>query len=570
MEDTSSGAGKSRGEPYSTQSCLNHNGRATITRIKGDAADEGVGKLEKEAEYSGEPAAAASGRVGRNPNPFSLYTTIFTHKPPLYPENLSPSPLNFAITEDAPPCFPHNQIDPQTFATSISGPSASKTSTPVPTVSTYAHLAQNHHPWIIDCGATDTMTNDLTDFICFTSPTKTHIETASGERIRVQGGGSIKLSPTLIIPHCLYVPGLSTKLLSISHITKALDCVALIHPHCCILQDIRTKAIIGRGTERGGLYYFDEVAQQGRSMLAQRTANQQLWLWHRRLGHPSFSYLKLLFPSLFTHPSASFNCETCIRAKSHRTIFRPNNTRVDKLFSLVHSDVWGPANISNLHQFQYFILFIDDFSRMTWVYFLKQKSDVPQTFIHFYNLVQTQYQTQIKILRTDNGSEYTPLRPFFQDKGLVSQTSCPHSPQQNGVAERKNRIILEMARSMLLESHTPKSFWPDAIGTAVYLLNRLPTKALNHKTPLQILTTQANIPPVLTLPPRVFGCSVYVHIPKHERSKLDSRADKCLFVGYASHQKGYRCYNPTTRRLHVTMDCQFLETEYYYDHPVRS
>ena len=184
-------------------------------------------------------------------------------------------------------------------------------------------------------------------------------------------------------------------------------------------------------------------------------------------------------------------------------------------------------------------------------------------------MVHTQFNRKIQILRSDNGGEYVNLnmQTFFQANGLIHQTSCSHTPQQNGVAERKNRILLEMTRALIIESHVPKSFWPEAVATAVYLSNRLPTKILDHKTPLQILETQNQIPPGLTLPPRIFGCTVFVHVPKADRSKLDPCALKCVFVGYALHQKGYRCYNPSTRRIHVTMDCTFLESDFYYSVP---
>jgi len=108
-------------------------------------------------------------------------------------------------------------------------------------------------------------------------------------------------------------------------------------------KDILTKEIIGCDTECEGLYYVDEVAHKGHDMLAHGTVTRQLWLWHRRLGHPSFGYLKILFPSLFISNTEPIKCETCTRAKNHRVTFPPNNNRVNYAFSLVHSDVWGPA-----------------------------------------------------------------------------------------------------------------------------------------------------------------------------------------------------------------------------------
>ncbi|KAJ0940703.1 putative transcription factor interactor and regulator CCHC(Zn) family [Helianthus annuus] len=165
------------------------------------------------------------------------------------------------------------------------------------------NIAQNceklDHSWIFDCGATDTMTFDVADIISQSKPRVNYIKTANGGGAPVKRGGTIEISPTLKLSNCLYVPSLSHKLLSISHVTKELNCTVLMHPTFCILQDIRTGAIIGHGTERRGLYYVEEVTQHGNVMLAHGTTDREAWLWHRRLGHPSIDYLHLLFPKLF-------------------------------------------------------------------------------------------------------------------------------------------------------------------------------------------------------------------------------------------------------------------------------
>ncbi|KAK1419961.1 hypothetical protein QVD17_29426 [Tagetes erecta] len=419
--------------------------------------------------------------------------------------------------------------------------------------------------WIFDCGATDTMTFELSDIKTSSKPKLNHIKTANGGIVPVKGGGTIEISPTLKLSNCLYVPSLSHKLLSISHVTKELNCIALMYPTFCILQDVRTGSIIGRGIERQGLYYVEEVTQHSTVMLAHGTTNREAWLWHRRLGHPSTGYLHMLFPKLFPS-NKPINCETCVLAKSHRHTYKPNNTRVNLPFSLIHSDVWGPAEVIGGQKFRYFVLFVDDCTRMTWIYFLKHKSEVFDKFTMFYNMIQTQFKTNIQTLRSDNGGEFinNHMKQFCQTKGIIHQTSCSHTPEQNGVAERKNRILLEITRALLIESHVPKSFWPEALATAVYLINRLPTKALDLKTPLQALSDFSELPPALTLEPRIFGCSVFVHIPKVDRNKLDPCAEKCVFVGYGVNQKGYRCYSPKRHHMYTTMNCDFLETEYFY------
>ena len=130
------------------------------------------------------------------------------------------------------------------------------------------------------------------------------------------------------------------------------------------------------------------------------------------------------------------------------------------------------------------------------------------------------------------------MHDFFMKNGLIHQTSCPNTPQQNGVAERRNRKLLEMTQAMLFDAQVPKIFWPEAIATSAYLLNRLPTQVLHHKIPLQVLATQTAIPPILTLPPRVFGCSVFVHTPKSIEPNLILVQKNVFLLGMINTKKG--------------------------------
>ncbi|CAL8115437.1 unnamed protein product [Prunus armeniaca] len=181
-------------------------------------------------------------------------------------------------------------------------------------------------------------------------------------------------------------------------------------------------------------------------------------------------------------------------------------------------------------------------------------------------MVQTQYSSVIKVLRSDNGGEYInfELSEFLRGQGILHETTCPHTPQQNGVAERKNRHILETARALLLGASVPPRFWPKAVTYAVYVINRMPSWVVGFQTPIQVLTQHTPVVSSNTLLSRVFGCVAYVHIQKIHRSKLDPCALRCVFVGYSSHQKGYQCYHPETRHMYVTMDVTFSETEYFY------
>lgn len=328
------------------------------------------------------------------------------------------------------------------------------------------------------------------------------------------------LSPTLHLSHTLLVPSLSHKLMSVGQLTEELRCVVLMYSNFCLIQDILTKEIIGCGTKRGGLYYVDDinVGQAHHINRLQTTKERQIWLWHRSLGHPSFHYLKHVFPSLLTHTQISdLKCDICILAKSHRATYPLSTNKSNSPFALIHSDVWGPSPVAHISGIRWFVIFVDDCTRMTWLYLMKHKDEVFNIFTTFHAMINTQYGATIKVLRSDNGGEYvnTQLKAYFTQHGLIHETSCAQTPQQNGVAERKNRHILETARALLLGASMPQSFWTDAVSTAVHLLNRMPSKVLSFKTPLQCLSAHVTLPNVLMLSPRVFGCVAYVLILVH-------------------------------------------------------
>ncbi|CAL9013514.1 unnamed protein product [Prunus brigantina] len=293
-----------------------------------------------------------------------------------------------------------------------------------------------------------------------------------------------------------------------------------------------------------------------------------------RLGHASFSYLHKLFPSLFVKTDVSqFKCDVCEMAKSHRTSFPPSSNKSIIPFMIVHSDVWGPSKIPTLGGAHWFVTFIDDCTRMTWVILLKSKSEVSSAFQRFHKMVAVQYNRNIQVLRSDNGGEYVnmELRSFLELHGIVHQTTCPYTPQQNGVAERKNRHLLEMVRASLIEAHLPLHYWGEALTSAAYLINRLPSRTINFHTPFQALTSQTSSPPTPNLPPRTLGCVAFVHLHPHQRhNKLEPRAIRCVFLGYATTQKGYRCYHPSSKKMFITQDVIFHENEMFFGSPTSS
>ena len=202
---------------------------------------------------------------------------------------------------------------------------------------------------------------------------------------------------------------------------------------------------------------------------------------------------------------------------------------------LVHTDICGPFPASK-SQYRYFITFIDDFSRYTHVYLLRHKSEALSVFKQYKISVELQTGFSIKTLRSDNGGEYISnlFDDFCKDQGIHHEFTVPYSPQQNGVAERKNRTILNAIRCMLIHSGLSRSFWTEALLTAIFVQNHLPTTAPAGKIPITAWTGKT--PSVSHF--RTFGCIAYIHVPKETQHKLDPPGLKVIFLGYSDHSKG--------------------------------
>ena len=193
---------------------------------------------------------------------------------------------------------------------------------------------------------------------------------------------------------------------------------------------------------------------------------------------------------------------------------------------------------------------------------MKAKSEVFQHFKHFKTLFEKEIGMQIKCLRSDGGGEYfsNEFSTFLDEQGIKQQFTCCYTPQQNGVVERKNMIIAEVARALMTEKEMSKYYWAEALNAALYIVNRTPTAVIHGMTPKEKFTGKK--PDLSHL--KVFGCLAYVHIPDELRSKLDPKAEKCVFIGYSLEQKGYRCYNPLTREIRVSRDVVFDELNIWY------
>lgn len=190
-------------------------------------------------------------------------------------------------------------------------------------------------------------------------------------------------------------------------------------------------------------------------------------------------------------------------------------------------DIWGPVSTPSIQGHKYFLTIVDDHSRHTWIFLMKNKGETRNCIIHFITFIHNQFPIKIKAIRSDNGSEFE-MPSYFASLGIMHQKSCVDTPQQNFVVERKHRHLLNVTRALLFHSHLPKCFWSYAICHATFIINRLPTPVLHHKSLYEILN---NRPPTY-LELKVFGCLSYATTLVQNRNKLDPRARECIFLGF--------------------------------------
>ena len=441
--------------------------------------------------------------------------------------------------------------------------------------SAFAASGAKQNSWIIDSGCTNHMCNKKDIFFNYNELSNpVSVQVGDGKTVRGIGKGNVWLDLKLpysgpkkcILQDVYYVPDLAYNLVSVSQLAeKGKD--TIFRAKYCTIKDKKNK-LLGVGTLHDKLYILDCEFKRECSYITQTKSKQsEEELWHSRFCHLGIDNIrKMNSKKMFLGMDYSINenhffCKNCVDGKIHRTPFpKISSKEVRKPLDLIHSDVCGKMNPVSLGGGLYFVTFIDDASRYTWVYIIKNKSDVFKTFVEWKTLVEKQYEKKIKILRSDIGGEYTSneFEMFLKKEGILHQKTVPKTPEQNGVAERYNRTIVEAVRSMLSASGLSKQFWAEALSTAVYTRNRSISIVLGDKTPYEVLNGRK--PNVKHL--RTFGCQSYSHVSSDERSKLDSKAKSCIFLGYSNITKGYRMFDSKTKKIFHSRDVVFSETEF--------
>ncbi|GJY15063.1 retrotransposon protein, putative, ty1-copia subclass [Tanacetum coccineum] len=283
-------------------------------------------------------------------------------------------------------------------------------------------------------------------------------------------------------------------------------------------------------------------------------------LWHYCPGHISKKRIeKLQHDGLInsTDLGAFRKCVPCMSGKMARKPYTHQVERAKDLLGLIHTDVCSPFKIMSRQGANYFVTFTEDFSRYGYVYLLKHKHEVFETFKVFQKEVENQLGKTIKSLRSDRGGEYMSQEflDHLKDHRIIAYLTSPYTPQHNGVSERRNRTLLDMVRSMMSQTTLPKSFWDYALETAARILNMVPTKKV-EKTPYEVWHGQA--PKLSYL--KVWGCEALVKRDTLTKpDKLEPRSIKCIFIGYPKETMGYSFYYPPENKVLVARNAEFLE-----------
>ncbi|XP_024200303.1 uncharacterized protein LOC112203592 [Rosa chinensis] len=396
--------------------------------------------------------------------------------------------------------------------------------------------------WYVDSGCSRHMTGDKAWFISFEDESTTGSVTfGDGRKAKILARGTVNTPGIPNLKNVLYVEGLTANLISVSHLADDYEDVWFNKQRC--------------------------------DCLTVRSAEETFEIWHRRLGHVNYQDLLKLSTKQCVRglPALSGRidkiCGECKIGKQtrspHKTINAATTTRV---LELLHMDLIGPAQTESIGGKKYILVIVDDFSRYTWVNFLRDKAETFESFRGLNQRIKIEKQSTNMCLvrvRSDNGTEFknTAFANYFHELGVSHEFSAPITPQQNGIVERKNRVLLDMARVMLHSADLSSNFWAKAISTACYTINRVFFRPGTDQTAYELW--KGKKPNIHHL--RVFGSPCYILRDREQLGKFDARSDDGIFLGYSTNSRAYRVYNKRTRivmeSINVSIDDSYIRQE---------
>ncbi|GJT38116.1 putative ribonuclease H-like domain-containing protein [Tanacetum coccineum] len=389
---------------------------------------------------------------------------------------------------------------------------------------------------------------------------------------KISGKGTIRTG-NLDFEDVYFVKELKFNLFSVSQMCDKKNSVLFTETECLILSpDFKLpdeNQVMLKIPRKDNMYSFDLkniVPSKGLTCLIAKATNNESKLWHRRLGHINFKTLNKLVKGNLVRglPSKIFEndhtCVACQKGKQHKATCKSKLvTSISQPLQILHMDLFGPTFVKSLMGKMYCLVITDDYSRFSWVFFLAKKDETSGILRNFITGIENQLNHRVKIIRSDNGTEFKnqDLNQFCNSKGIKREYSNARTPQQNGVAERKNRTLIEAARTMLADSLLPIPFWAEAVNTACYVQNRVLVTKPHNKTPYELLIGR---PPIISFM-RPFGCPVSILNTLDHLGKFDGKADEGVLVGYSISSKAFRVYNHRTRKVEENLHVNFLENQ---------
>ncbi|GJT14188.1 putative RNA-directed DNA polymerase [Tanacetum coccineum] len=368
------------------------------------------------------------------------------------------------------------------------------------------------------------------------------------------------------LKNILHVPEISHNLLSVQKFCHDNDVFFEFHTSYFVVKDESTHTTLLTGPSKHGLYTITLPQLKSINKVSFSAVRASPTIWHRRLGHPHQRLLHSMLSNFslpVTNKSLSSFCNSCPLGKSSKLPLFESGFRSNNILDLVYCDVWGPAPLLSFEGHRYFMLCVDHHSRYMWIYHLAQKSDVYSTFKSFVQMVERQFTTKLKNVQTDWGGEFRNLASFFSSLGIIHRRSCPHTSEQNGFVERRNRHVVETGLTLLAQACVPQRFWHYAFDTAVYLINRMPSRTSTNKSPFEHIFKRS--PDYSFL--RVFGCLCFPYLRPYNHHKIDFRSTSCVFLGYSPSYHGYRCLDISTEHLYIARHVRFNEAQFPFDIP---
>ncbi|GJZ21158.1 retrovirus-related pol polyprotein from transposon TNT 1-94, partial [Tanacetum coccineum] len=400
-----------------------------------------------------------------------------------------------------------------------------------------AHVVVQIVLWYLDSGCSKHMTGDRSRLMNFVKKFIGTVRFGNDHFGAIMGYGDYVIGDS-VISRVYYVEGLGHNLFSVGQFCDS-DLEVAFRKHSCYVRDTDGVELL-KGSRGSNLYTIsvEDMMKSSPICLLSKASKNKSWLWHRRLNHLNFGTINDLARKDLARglPRLKFEkdhlCSACQLGKSKKHTHKPKteNTNLEVLNTL-HMDLCGPMRVQTINGKKYILVIVDDYSRFTWVKFLRSKDETPAVVIKFLTQIQVGLNKTVRFIRTDNGTEFVnkTLYDHYEKVGIFHQKTVPRTPQQNGVVERRNRTLVEAARTMLIFSKAPMFLWAEAVATACYTQNRSLIHTRHEKTPYELVHDKK---PDLTFF-RVFGALCYPTNDSENLGKLQPTADIGIFVGYA-------------------------------------